>query len=125
MESIKEQSIKRIISQISPEEITLEFLDELKSDKENSTSMDMFEQCLQSYVAHIKPENVNENFLNYLYDNGFREEMPNPLINLIYKTFCDGKVKDEQIQGLEVKVEKQNELISYDEKVIDRLNKEN
>lgn len=121
MESIKKQSIKRIVNQMSPEEITPEFLEELKGDKENLTSMEMFKQCLQSYATHTKPENVNESFLNYLYENGFRGEIPNPLINLTYKTFCDGKVKDQQIHGLETKIEKQDELINYDEKVIGQL----
>ena len=123
MDSIKKQSMRMIVSRMNPEEITTEFLEELKADKEEPSSMEMFKQCLQKYATHTKAENVNENFLNYLYDNGFRGEIPNPLINLTYKTFCDGKAKDEQIQSLETKVEKQDELINYDEKVIGRLTK--
>ncbi len=123
MESIKKQSITRIVSQISPEEITPELLDTLKGDKEDPNSSMMFQECLKKYATHIKPENVNEEFLNYLYENGYKDEIPNPLISLAYKTFCDGKSKDEKIEQLESTVEKQEELISFDEKVIKQLSR--
>lgn len=123
MESIKKQSMKRIVSQISPEEITLELLDTLKEDKEDPNLSMMFQECFKKYATYIKPENVNEKFLSYLYENGYKDEITNPLISLAYKTFCDGKSKDEKIERLESKIEKQEELISFDEKVIKQLSK--
>lgn len=121
--TISQLSAEVLVQTMNPEKITMELLEKLKGDKANSNSKKLFEQCLQKYATHIKPENVDEGFLNYLYQNGFRGEIKNPLINLTYKTFCDGKAKDERIQSLETKVEKQDELISYDEKVIGQLTK--
>lgn len=117
-QKLNEIAITTLVQTMSPDKITMELLEQLKSNRLGKSSDKLFEQCLQKYVANIKPENVDENFLNYLYENNYQGEIPNPLISLTYKTYCEGKAKDEKIKGLEEKTKKQKQLIDFDEKIM-------
>ena len=62
--------MRMIVSRMNPEEITTEFLEELKADKEEPSSMGIFKQCLQKYATHTKAENVNEIFVIFKTKGG-------------------------------------------------------
>lgn len=117
-QKLNEIATVALVQTMSPDEITMELLEQLKPNSASKSSNKMFEQCMQKYVANIKPENVDESVLNFLYESNYQGEIQNPLIALAYKSYCDGKAKDEKIKELEEKNKKQEQLIDFDEKIM-------
>ena len=76
---------------------------------------------VEQFAKSITVENINAEKMQYLYENGYTGTFDNPVLNMTYQMYCEGRKRDEQIQELETKVKKQDEIIKYDSGIINEL----
>ncbi len=105
----------------SSEKIYIQSADEEKL-KGMTTRDDKQENLdVEQFAKSITAENINAEKMQYLYENGYTGTFDNPVLNMTYQMYCEGRKKDDQIQELETKVKKQDEIIKYDSGVINEL----
>ena len=117
-------ALKRFEEEINPEKI--EDLAELrKEDEYDGLSQDLREKMYKigmlKYASSLTPDKINEKVLNSLYVSGFKGEIADPTVNLVYKMYVQGKEKDRAIADLQGRVKQQDELIRYDANLISQL----
>lgn len=86
----------------------------IRDDKQSNFKVEQF-------AKSITIENINAEKMQYLYENGYTGTFDNPVLNMTYQMYCEGRKKDAQIQELETKVMKQEEVIKYDSEVINNI----
>lgn len=117
------QDIKKmcIMQGKSPQKMCIKAADEEKL-KEITTRADTQSNIeLEQFAGSITIENINAEKMQYLYENGYIGVFDNPVLNMTYQMYCEGRKKDAKIQDLETKVAKQEEVIRYDSEIINNL----
>lgn len=122
LDTIRQDMKKMCIEQgKSAEKICIQSADEeklkgmtIRDDKQSNVKVDQ-------YAKSITTENINAEKMQYLYENGYTGTFDNPVLNMTYQMYCESRKKDEQIQELETRAMRQEEVIKYDSEIINKM----
>jgi hypothetical protein len=117
-------AVKRFEEEIKPDNLA-DVAAVRKEDEYDMLPADLRERLFKvgivKYATTLTPEKTNEKVLDYLYASGYKGSIANPTVNFMYQMYVQGKEKDKAINELQGRVQKQDELIRYDAKLIDQL----